>query len=104
MGDYLISRSEAISAIKRYCEGCDNYNGLRCRACDFDNSIAAICGCKIVDAVEVVRCKDCKYWVIDDYWNGNPDQIRTCRFAGWMCGANGYCLYGERYTDLEESK
>lgn len=54
-----------------------------------------------IDAVEVVRCKDCKHWVIDDYWNGNPDQVRACRFAGWMCGANGYCLYGERKTNAE---
>ena len=54
-----------------------------------------------VDAVKVVRCKDCKHWIIDDYWNGNPDQVRGCRFAGWMCGANGYCLYGERKTNVE---
>ena len=54
-----------------------------------------------VDAVKVVRCKDCKHWIIDDYWNGNPDQARRCRFAGWMCGANGYCLYGERKTNVE---
>lgn len=54
-----------------------------------------------VDAVKVVRCKDCKYWIIDDYWNSNPDQVRGCRFAGWMCGANGYCLYGERKTNVE---
>lgn len=58
---YLISREDAISAIKQYCEGCDNYNGVRCRACDFYDAITAIYDCKIVDAVEVVRCNDCKY-------------------------------------------
>lgn len=49
-----------------------------------------------VDAVEVVRCKNCKHWIVDSYWHGNPDQVRACRVAGWMCGANGYCLYGEK--------
>jgi hypothetical protein len=58
-------------------------------------------GQKKPDMVEVVRCKDCKHWIVDEYWNGNPDQVRACRFAGWMCGANGYCLYGERKMDAE---
>lgn len=54
-----------------------------------------------IDAVEVVRCKECKHWIIDDYWNRNPDQVRACRFAGWICSANGYCMYGERKIDAE---
>lgn len=53
------------------------------------------------DAVEVVRCKDCKHWIVDGYWNGNPDQVRACRIAGWICGANGYCVHGERNMDAE---
>ena len=46
------------------------------------------------NAVEVVRCKDCKRW-------GTGDPIETahgkvCEFAGWFVGGNGYCVYGER--------
>ena len=55
-----------------------------------------------IDAVEVVRCKDCKHWIVDSYWNGNPDKIRACRFAGWIIGANGYCVHGEK-MDMEVS-
>ena len=44
-----------------------------------------------VDAVEVVRCKDCKY-----YWRNNP--LET-----WVCLASprddAYCSEGERKED-----
>lgn len=42
------------------------------------------------DVVEVVRCKDCKYF----YQNGN---IKVCKH--WNCHSttyDGYCSYGER--------
>lgn len=57
--DDLISREAAIEAIKAYCNGCDNYNGVRCRACNFDDAMIAVDSVLAVDAVEVVRCKDC---------------------------------------------
>ena len=42
MGD-LISRSELSAAIKRqYCTDCNNYNGLRCRACHADDMLALV--------------------------------------------------------------
>ena len=62
----------------------------------YDTILAMIDVAPAVDAVEVVRCKDCKHWIVDSFWNGNPEQVRACRFAGWMVGANGYCVYGER--------
>ena len=47
-----------------------------------------------VDAVEVVRCKDCKYGEEDDA--DFPAQY-LCRYNGadWNCG-NHFCSYGER--------
>ena len=57
--DDLISREAALKAIKAYCNGCDNYNGVRCRACNFDDAMIAVDSVSAVDAVEVVRCKDC---------------------------------------------
>lgn len=59
--DDLISREAAIEAIKAYCNGCDNYNGVRCRACNFEDAMIAVDSVLAVDAVEVVRCKDCVY-------------------------------------------
>lgn len=47
-----------------------------------------------VDAVEVVRCKDCKHWLKDVA--GCTDFVGRCAYANYMIGATGYCLYGER--------
>lgn len=47
-----------------------------------------------VDAVEVVRCKDCKHWLKDV--PGCTEFVGRCRWACYMVGAAGYCVYGER--------
>ena len=40
------------------------------------------------DAVEVVRCKDCKHWAsAEDY---------DCEIHSGAFGADDYCSYGER--------
>ena len=51
--DDLISREAALKAIKAYCNGCDNYNGLRCRACNFDDAMSAVDSVSAVDAEPV---------------------------------------------------
>ena len=47
-----------------------------------------------IDAVPVVRCKDCKHWGMLE---GPPEteHIKCCEFGQYMVGANGYCVYGE---------
>lgn len=47
-----------------------------------------------VDAVEVVRCKDCKYGEVD---NTDFHDQYLCHYNGsdWNCG-NHFCSYGER--------
>lgn len=52
-----------------------------------------------IDAVEVVRCKDCKRWGTG--YGGETEHIKVCEFANYMVGENGYCVYGERKTDAE---
>ena len=47
-----------------------------------------------IDAVEVVRCKDCKHWLKDVA--GCTDFVGRCEWANYMVGAVGYCVYGER--------
>lgn len=51
-----------------------------------------------VDAVEVVRCKDCKNMIVSD---------KGFRFCNVWCkingmGDNGYCNYGERKEEVNE--
>ena len=51
-----------------------------------------------VDAVEVVRCKDCKHLEIDP---GLRYDKRMCLMRGGeygYCKDNDYCSYGERRT------
>ena len=51
---------------KYFCEPCKekghDYHGVACRACWVDDMRIAIEDAPTVDAVEVVRCKDCKHW------------------------------------------
>ena len=46
-----------------------------------------------IDAVEVVRCRECKYW--KKYADHSPF-IGTCKIAGYFVGEKGYCVYGAR--------
>lgn len=52
-----------------------------------------------VDAVEVVRCRDCKHWGTG--YGGETEHVKVCEFANYMVGANGYCVYGERKMNAE---
>ena len=64
----------------------------------YDNMIDEINEQPTVDAVEVVRCKDCKYC---NYYSISDDF--TCRYWDWPTKENGYCHIGEKseYTARE---
>ena len=53
---------------ERYCEECDIYKdnfgmiNISCDACYVENFFEIIDAQPTADVVEVVRCKDCKYW------------------------------------------
>ena len=54
---------------------------------------AAIEALKVQDAVEVVRCKDCKWWKLSAY---NTVGIHIChRFSG-VRGEYDFCSRGEK--------
>ena len=70
--------------------------GVACMDCPFNDE-----GCRlekmllespIVDAVEVVRCKDCKYAEQEDY-----DYLCHHNGCDWNSGEH-YCSYGEKVT------
>ena len=62
-------------AMERYCKDCDKRKGIKngkyriiyeigdapCRACEVDDMKDEIESAPTADAIEVVRCKDCKY-------------------------------------------
>ena len=47
-----------------------------------------------IEAVPVVHCKDCEYWGIGHAWE--TDRVKCCRWARYMVGENGYCVYGKK--------
>lgn len=80
MSNY-ISRQAAIEAIMRSVE-LDNAYELKLQQIKDIHAIPA------ADVVEVVRCKDCRYW---------KELLPVCERihrAGW--GVNDYCSFGER--------
>ena len=50
-----------------------------------------------IDAVEVVRCRECKHWLKDV--TVRSGFVGRCDFANYMVGVKGYCSYGERKED-----
>ena len=58
------------------------------------DAIGEVSNALTVDAVPVVRCKDCKHWGMLE---GPPEteSVKCCEFGQYMVGANGYCVYGE---------
>ena len=79
---------------KYFCEPCKekghDYHEVACRACWVDDMRIAIEDAPTVDAVEVVRCKDCVH-----------NQDIFCNHFGYYGYApivddNDFCSYGER--------
>ena len=63
-----------------------------------DNFLVAIANFPTVDAVEVVRCKDCKNWhrFVDTY---GACRTGHCFTNDTRMSENDFCSYGERRTD-----
>ena len=57
-----------------------------------DEVVEFLADCPTVDAVPVVRCRDCKHWMKDV--PVFTDDIGRCRFANYLVGGNAYCVYG----------
>ena len=91
-----IDADKLIEQIKKiYCEGCDNYNGMRCKACPNDDEIRDIDSAPTIDAVSVVRCKDCKWHTSDDEcispkWDFEERVVYPTTYS------YDFCSYGER--------
>lgn len=91
----LISRNDVIEPLKkslRYCKRMKMY-GIKIEM--LETIIKLVEETYAVDAVEVVRCRDCKNWKHLDHI-GCTDFAKLCKWGGYMVGANGYCVYGER--------
>lgn len=90
------SKKRLIDA-KMYCMELYNEMNYPGRSEEFmtaiDVAIADLADAPTVDAVEVVRCRECKQGEIDD--PDFPDQYYCHAGCGWNKG-DFYCAYGER--------
>lgn len=94
----LIDADALIVSECRQCDGdCHCFDGQKCLECNSHNKCQlreAIDYADTVDAIPVVRCRDCKHWGTD--WAlGETEYVKCCEFGQYMVGANGYCVYGE---------
>ena len=58
-----------------------------------------------VDAVEVVRCRDCKHWKPSGSKAGNSfsdmEYIGGCEFTNYYRSESDFCSYGERKEGVD---
>ena len=82
---------DADELARSHCVECTYYHTGKClgKECDWD-SIGHIRDAKTIDAVSVVRCKDCIYCGV----------FNMCTYNGRMelMGENDYCSRGENET------
>ena len=83
MAEYIDKEKllQKLSRMIDYCENDNKVNGLT----SLFQVIDAIMDCPTADVVEVVRCKDCKYF----------SEFHHCGILGF-CEPNEYCSRGER--------
>lgn len=95
MNDDLISRSALLEELSKGTIITDDLYGMGIMAGN-DHAIKKIKEAPAVDAVEVVRCKDCKH-----FYNSNMNPSHRCKRGGsqvWDVEftENDFCSYGER--------
>lgn len=101
----LISRSKLLEKVKAQLQ--DALHGaevtgqtrFKQKATDCKNFIDLIEHEPTVEAVPVVRCKNCEHWGTGVA--GETEHVKCCEYAKYMVGENGYCVYGELRTSAK---
>jgi hypothetical protein len=91
--------------MERYCKECDKRKGIKngkrqfiyaigdapCRACEVDDVKAELEEAPAIDAVPVVRCKDCRWKEREQ-----PGMVYCPATVGGWVDENWFCKGGER--------
>lgn len=91
--------------IERYCKECDKRKGIKngkrqfiyeigeahCRACEVDDVKAELEEAPTIDAVPVIRCKDCR-WKEEE----QPGMVYCPATVGGWVDEDWFCKGGER--------
>ena len=92
---------------KQFCEQCKAqgkvYQHIVCSACNIDDALLEIEDAPTVDAVEVVRCKDCRKCHTYKDVITNVKQYKCYLWnASREVDADSFCDAGERWMPLPE--
>ena len=90
----LIDKDALMNALRisEECEGCSRNSKLGCTGGpSFWFACESITYAPTIDAVPVVRCRDCKYWYPEE-----DDQYGHCRKHDFWTSESWYCADGER--------
>ena len=91
-----VDKFKANYGMKDDCADCDKELRGKSKACEFDRVYTKMdfCGwlddAPTVDAVKVVRCKDCKFY------HRMTAETGICKLACRHLGNDGFCSEGER--------
>ena len=98
----LIDADKRIAEIKEYyCTDCNNYGGVRCRACWVDDAMGLIDEAETADVAKVIFCKYCKHYhaVIIDEKTGEIGDWGICdqpwRNEDYDVNETDYCSSAE---------
>ena len=90
----LIDANAEIKKLKDgFCLNCANYHGILCDTCEISEAIRIMDDAPTVDAVEVVRCKDCKHLEISGCYG------ECGRAYLGIVKPLDFCSYGERRVE-----
>ena len=85
------------NALKSYMDECSKETRFRVY---YGYATSFIDAAPTVDAVEVVRCRECKHWKPSGSKAGNSfsdmEYIGGCEFTNYYRSESDFCSYGER--------
>ena len=108
MTEYIDKEAFKKSVEERYCKPCKaakkDYNGCLCRACWVDDMLDEVDCFQIADVTQVVRCKNCKHYLIVDEFDGGKRHLCKVNHFSYINsdGDMHYCSYGERKENKAE--
>ena len=92
---------DADAFIEEHCADCKYFNvdGICTKEDPVCGSVMMVNELPTVDAVEVVRCKDCKHGFLTDDGSYSCELVDEHYGWGYRTKADDFCSYGERRTD-----
>lgn len=90
----LVDADERTKAIEhRFCDSCNKRNDVQCKSCNVGDILDMLDDAPTVDAVEVVRCKDCENSGDSVIETSSGSVIHCSYYARYMC-IDHFCKHG----------